>query len=65
MRRDNYAAYPLWTEQERRNLSTAKNAVEERMMEDPHYGREVVWPRVLRLGVSTVGLLWLWKLLFS
>ncbi|KAL9627981.1 MAG: hypothetical protein Q9204_006197 [Flavoplaca sp. TL-2023a] len=65
VRRDKYVTYPLWTEQERRNLSTAKNAVEERMMEDPHYGREVVWPKVLKLGVSTVGLFWLWKLLFS
>ncbi|KAL8873028.1 MAG: hypothetical protein Q9198_007096, partial [Flavoplaca austrocitrina] len=62
---DKYSTYPLWTEQERWNLSTVKNAVEERMMEDPHYGREVVWPKVLKLGVSTIGLSWLWKLLFS
>ncbi|KAL9027627.1 MAG: hypothetical protein Q9180_007302, partial [Flavoplaca navasiana] len=61
---DKYSTYPLWTEQERWNLSTVKNAVQERTMEDPHFGREMVWPGVLKLGVSSVGLFWLWKLLF-
>lgn len=65
VRLDKYSTYPLWTEQELRNLSTVKNAVEARMMEDPHYGREVIWPISLKLGVSTVGLFCLWKLIFS